>query len=38
MRHMVTQLSPPPRQVLEGMTIEGTPIFNKLPVEDQVKF
>ena len=28
----------PPRQVLEGMTIEGTPIFNKLPVEDQVKF
>ena len=37
MRHMVTQLSPP-RQVLEGMTIEGTPIFNKLPVEDQVKF
>ena len=26
------------RKVLEGMTIEGTPIFNKLPVEDQVKF
>ena len=25
------------RKVLEGMTIEGTPIFNKLPVEDQVR-
>ena len=26
------------RKVLEGMTIEGTPIFNKLPVEDQVSW
>jgi len=26
------------RKVLEGMTIDGTPIFNKLPIEDQVKF
>jgi len=26
------------RKVLEGMTIEGTPIFNKLAVEDQTKF
>ena len=26
------------RKVLEGMTIEGTPIFNKLTVEDQIKF
>ena len=23
------------RKVLEGMTIDGTPIFNKLPIEDQ---
>jgi cGMP-dependent protein kinase len=26
------------RKVLEGMTIDGTPIFNKLPAEDQIKF
>jgi cGMP-dependent protein kinase len=26
------------RKVLEGMMIDGTPIFNKLPVEDQAKF
>jgi hypothetical protein len=25
------------RKVLEGMMIDGTPIFNKLPVEDQAR-
>ena len=25
------------RKVLDGMMIDGTPIFSKLPVEDQVR-